>query len=218
MGNAEAVTRILEYVDRTKVGALGAVGLVTLVLTAVTVLGNIELSLNDIWQVQKGRSFIRKVADYMASWCIVLFGAELAFIHQLPGRGRHLRVRHHLWVPRVDVALALLTGIARQFETRQPPPRGHDLIAELGLDPAEAVRIFGRLADAGLIAETNDEPPGLLPARSPDRTSVAELVDAIYQLSGPDGMSERFAARLREILEGELGGSTWADLALEEER
>jgi membrane protein len=47
-GNAEVVSRILEYVDRTQVASLGAAGLVGLLFTLIIVLGNVELSFNDI--------------------------------------------------------------------------------------------------------------------------------------------------------------------------
>ncbi|MDW7711080.1 MAG: YhjD/YihY/BrkB family envelope integrity protein [Deferrisomatales bacterium] len=331
VGNEEVVSRVLEYVDRTKVGALGAVGLVALLLTAVSVLSNIELSFNDIWQIRRGRSLIRKVSDYTAllvvgpvllllslsvtttlesaavrerlfilgdavptlvkslpflavwiaftalylimpnrrvplvsallagavaggvwqvaevlyvrfqfgitrynaiygamaqlplllawvylSWCIVLLGAELAFVHQLPGRGRYLRVRNELWVPRLDVALAILLAVARRFETGAPPHQEQDLVSDLDLHPEEASRVIHRLYEVGLLAATQDEPPGLLPARSPDRTPAAELLDLVAQLSRPDGAAPVFQARLRAMLEEGLGGVTWADLALEE--
>ena len=66
MGNQEVAHKIIEYVDNTNIGALGAVGLVALLFTAVSVLGNIEMSFNDIWQVRQGRHVLRKVADYIA--------------------------------------------------------------------------------------------------------------------------------------------------------
>lgn len=332
MGNEEVVSRVLEYVDRTKVGALGAVGLVALLLTAVSVLGNVELSFNDIWQIRRGRSFIRKVSDYTAllvvgpvlllaslsltttlqspavmerlsilgqalpvflkalpflavwlaftalylimpnqrvpvfsallagavagavwqvaevlyvrfqfgitrynaiygalaqlplllawvylSWCIVLLGAELAFVHQLPGRGRYLKVRHELWVPRLDVALAILMAVARRFERGEPPHREQDLVAALDLHPEEASRVVHRLSQVGLLAATQDDPPGLLPARSPDRTPAADVLDTVAQISREDGVAPALQARLRAMLERELTGVTWATLALEEE-
>lgn len=331
VGNEELVAQVLEYVDRTKVGALGAVGLVALLLTAVSVLSNIELSFNDIWQIRRGRSVIRKVSDYTAvlvvgpvlllvslsltttlqsdavlerlyilgeavpvllkalpflavwiaftalylimpnrrvplgsavlagavagavwqvaeilyirfqfgltrynaiygamaqlplllawvylSWCIVLLGAELAFVHQLPGRGRFLRVRNELWVPRLDVALGILLAVSRRFETGEPLYREQDLVTELDLHPEEASRVIQRLTEAGLLAATQDDPPGLLPARSPDRTPAAEVLDAVTQLSREDGVAPALQARFHAMLERELRGVTWADLSLEE--
>jgi len=151
------------------------------------------------------------------SWCIVLLGAELAFVHQLPGRGRYLRVRHELWVPRLDVALALLLAVARRFEIGAPPYLEQDLVAALDLHPEEASRVVHRLSEVGLLVATQDDPPGLLPARSPDRTPAAELLDAVAQLSREDGVAPLLQARLKSMWERELEGVTWATLALEEE-
>lgn len=333
VGNEEVVTRLMEYVDRTKIGALGAVGLVTLVLTAVSVLGNVELSFNDIWQVRRGRNLLRKVADYTAllvvgpvlllaslsltttlqssavlaklaligealpyvlkvlplvaiwvaftaaylilpnrrvpvvaalvggvvagtvwhgaewayirfqfgmakynaiygamaqlpvllvwlylSWCIVLLGAELAFVCQLPGRGRYLKERHELWVPRLDAALAVLLAVARRFERGRPAPREHELIAELGLHPSEASRVIGRLVDAGLLTGTQDDPPRLVPGRSPDRTSVSQVIQTVTRLGRDEGVPrEPFLDRLQAIVDREFSGFSWAELALGEE-
>ncbi|GAB4261290.1 MAG: YihY/virulence factor BrkB family protein [Deferrisomatales bacterium] len=330
VGNEEIVARILEYVDRTQVGTLGAVGLVMLLLTVVSVLGNIELTFNDIWQVRRGRSALRKVADYIAllvvgpilllasisvtttlqtpgvreklslvgqvlpvvlkslpflsiwlaftamyvimpnrrvplrsallggvvagsfwhlaqwsyirfqfgmarynaiygamaqlpillvwlyvSWCIVILGAELAFVHHLPGRGRFLKARGHLWVPRLDAALAVLLTVARRFESAAPPPSEAELIEELDLDPPEARRIIGRLTEVGLLAATQDDPPGLLPARSPDRTSVPELLEAVARFSELRGVEPTcFGERLLGAVGREFEGATWAELAV----
>jgi membrane protein len=62
-----AVTeRILEYVDRTNVGTLGAIGAAFLILTVVSLLGSIEATFNHIWRVKMGRSWYRKVTDYVS--------------------------------------------------------------------------------------------------------------------------------------------------------
>jgi membrane protein len=65
-GSEEVVTQIIRYIDRTNVATLGALGLVGLIATAISVIGNIELSLNRIWGVQKTRSFGRKFSDYLS--------------------------------------------------------------------------------------------------------------------------------------------------------
>lgn len=327
VGNPEVIAQILDYVDRTKVGALGAVGLVTLVLTAVSVLGNVELSFNDIWQVRRGRNLIRKIADYTAilvvgpvlllaslsinatlqspavlarlsvvgealpallsvapygvvwllftalylvlpncrvpvgaallagvlagsawqvaellylrfqfgmgrynaiygamaqlplllawvylSWCIVLLGAELAFVFQLPGRGRYLGRRFFdLWVPRAAGALPLLLAVARRFEQGLPAASEPALTDELGLHPGEAVRLISRLVEQGLLTLTHDDPPLLVPARSPDRTTAAELLATLARLEGEGAGLD---GRLRQALDREFGAETWAELAL----
>jgi membrane protein len=61
-----AIAQVLGFVEKTDVGALGLFGLVLLLYTVIKLLATIERSFNDIWGVQRSRSLIRKVADYMA--------------------------------------------------------------------------------------------------------------------------------------------------------
>ncbi len=327
VGNQEVVARILDYVDRTRVGSLGAVGLVALVLTAVGLIGNVELTLNDIWQVRRGRSPVRKVADYVAilvlgpillflslslttsvhapalaerlkllgalvpglvrvlplvavwiaftalylilpnrriplgsavlggvvagtvwhgaewtyirfqigvarynaiygalaqlpvllvwvyvSWCIVLWGAELAYVHHLPRRWRVLRTRGGLWVPRLDAALRLLNEAVVPFCRGEAAPTEADAVAASGLHPGGAAGLVDRLVDVGLLVRTQEDPPRLIPARSPEDTPAALVVERIWRLDESDGPVPE---RLLRALEREFRGLTWADLARE---
>ncbi|HMN03224.1 MAG TPA: YihY/virulence factor BrkB family protein [Geobacter anodireducens] len=75
-GSHEIVDRIITYINNTKVGSLGAVGLVTLVVSAVTLLGNIEETFNSIWGVRETRSLYRRFSDYLS---VVVFGPILIF-------------------------------------------------------------------------------------------------------------------------------------------
>ncbi|MUM78124.1 YihY family inner membrane protein [Pseudodesulfovibrio sp. F-1] len=63
-GRAEVADRIIEYIDRTNVQALGWVGVATLLFTVLSLVGTIEKAFNTIWSVTKGRSTWRKVADF----------------------------------------------------------------------------------------------------------------------------------------------------------
>ncbi|NOG44375.1 MAG: YihY family inner membrane protein [Calditrichaeota bacterium] len=47
-------------------GLIAGIGIVLLIWAAIRVLGNIEESLNNIWSVKRGRSFIRKFSDYLS--------------------------------------------------------------------------------------------------------------------------------------------------------
>lgn len=78
-GSEEIVTQIIGYIDRTNVKALGALGLVGLVATAISLIGNIELALNRIWGVARTRSLGRKFSDYMSILltCPLLFAGAL---------------------------------------------------------------------------------------------------------------------------------------------
>jgi membrane protein len=330
VGNQDVVRQIIEYVDRTKIGALGALGLVALVFTAVSVLSNIEMSFNDIWQVQRGRQVFRKVADYIAmlvvgpilllasmslgtvlktsvaasalallgpvqnlllravpyasiwvaltlvyllmpnrrvpfsaallgavvagtlwkiaesvyvqfqfgmakynaiygalaqlpmllvwvylSWCLVLLGAELAFVYQLPSGGRFLKAQRGLWVPRLDVALGVLLAVARRFDQGQAAPTVSQVVSEAGLHPGQAEGVVARLIEDGLLTWTQDDPPCLVPARAPDRTTMAELVHRVSRLAAVDATGSGTGPALLTALEHAYGDRTWADIALE---
>jgi membrane protein len=65
-GSQEIANRIIAYIDNTKMGSVGAVGLAALIVTVVALLGNIEEAFNDIWGVKETRSFRRKFSDYVS--------------------------------------------------------------------------------------------------------------------------------------------------------
>lgn len=61
-----AVDTIFNYVDRTNFAALGAFGIIGLLLTVILVLSTIEDAMNAIWHTREGRSVFRKIMDYLA--------------------------------------------------------------------------------------------------------------------------------------------------------
>jgi membrane protein len=63
-GRVEVADKIIEYIDRTNVQALGWVGVATLLFTVLSLVGTIEKAFNTIWGVTKGRSAWRKIADF----------------------------------------------------------------------------------------------------------------------------------------------------------
>jgi len=72
----ELSDKIMEFVQNMKVGVLGTVGLVLLIYTVISLIQKIENSLNHIWKVTKGRSFARRLSDYIS---IILIGPVLIF-------------------------------------------------------------------------------------------------------------------------------------------
>src|ERR1700741_3010158 len=52
--------------DNTKGGLIAGVGVFVLIWTVMKLLGSIEDSLNEIWEIKKSRSYIRKFTDYLA--------------------------------------------------------------------------------------------------------------------------------------------------------
>jgi len=63
-GRVEVADKIIEYIDRTNVQALGWVGVATLLFTVFSLIGTTEKAFNTIWGVRKGRSAWRKVSDF----------------------------------------------------------------------------------------------------------------------------------------------------------
>jgi membrane protein len=57
--------RIMEYVSHIHVGSLGTLGISFLFVTLILVLTNIEMAFNQIWQVERGRPWLRKCSDYL---------------------------------------------------------------------------------------------------------------------------------------------------------
>lgn len=64
--STDVTERIVGFVAGTNVSTLTSLGVVTLLFTAISVLGNVEASLNHIWRVRTGRMWWRKVTDYMS--------------------------------------------------------------------------------------------------------------------------------------------------------
>lgn len=74
-GRVEVADKIIEYIDRTNVQALGWVGVATLLFTVFSLIGTTEKAFNTIWNIRRGRSAWRKVADFFrlflfARWCL----------------------------------------------------------------------------------------------------------------------------------------------------
>ncbi|MCB2191233.1 MAG: YihY/virulence factor BrkB family protein [Deltaproteobacteria bacterium] len=63
---AQVLKYIISYVQNTKVGTLGMVGLVMLVVTLVLTLSSVEETFNRIWEAPHGRSWPRKFTDYLS--------------------------------------------------------------------------------------------------------------------------------------------------------
>jgi membrane protein len=72
----EITVHLIGFVDQMRVGALGSVGLVTLFITVLSLIGTIEESFNHIWRVKSPRKLTRKFSDYLS---VILVGPVLVF-------------------------------------------------------------------------------------------------------------------------------------------
>jgi len=69
-GQEEILTNVITFsqtlLDNTKGGAIAGIGIAVLFWTIMKVLGNIEVSFNEIWGIKRPRSFGRKFSDYLS--------------------------------------------------------------------------------------------------------------------------------------------------------
>lgn len=74
----ELVDKGFDIVEQLNFGTLGGIGLLMLVWTVISVIGNVEQAFNRVWGVSETRPFFRKVTDYLAVVIILPFLAVAA--------------------------------------------------------------------------------------------------------------------------------------------
>jgi membrane protein len=70
----EITAHLIGFVDKMSAGTLGSVGLVTLFITVISLIGTIEEAFNHIWRVKSPRKITRKFSDYLS---VILVGPVL---------------------------------------------------------------------------------------------------------------------------------------------
>jgi len=69
-GQEEVMIRVVDFahslLENTKGGMIVGIGIIVLLWTVIKLLGHIEGSFNDIWEVKKPRSYGRKFSDYLS--------------------------------------------------------------------------------------------------------------------------------------------------------
>ncbi len=73
---AEITTQVIGFVENTKVGVLGALGLAMLVYTVVSLLQKIESAFNHVWHVQRPRRLAERFSQYLS---VLTIGPLLVF-------------------------------------------------------------------------------------------------------------------------------------------
>jgi membrane protein len=78
---SDITTQIISFsrkmLEQTKGGLIAGIGVILLFWTVISILGKIEESLNEIWEVSKSRTLIRKFSDYIA---LLVLGPVLLII------------------------------------------------------------------------------------------------------------------------------------------
>ncbi|MGD8567719.1 MAG: YihY/virulence factor BrkB family protein [Gammaproteobacteria bacterium] len=72
----EVTHRIIEFVDNTRAGVLGSLGLALLFYTVVSLIQKIERSFNYTWRITEHRPFVQRFSDYLS---VILLGPLLIF-------------------------------------------------------------------------------------------------------------------------------------------
>ena len=72
----EITSRLLEFVDNIKVGILGALGLIMLLYTVVSLMQKIENAFNYTWRVSESRDLVQRFSHYLS---VLLIGPVLIF-------------------------------------------------------------------------------------------------------------------------------------------
>lgn len=70
----EIIQRIIGFVDNTRAGVLGTLGLAFLVYTAVSLVQKIEQAFNHIWHVKRARRLSERFSDYLS---VIMIGPIL---------------------------------------------------------------------------------------------------------------------------------------------
>ncbi|MDG5800926.1 YihY/virulence factor BrkB family protein [Marinilabiliaceae bacterium ANBcel2] len=63
----------LSYLDNVQGGMIAGIGIVILIWSVMKILGNIEKSFNDVWDITRARSMVRKFSDYISFVLIATF-------------------------------------------------------------------------------------------------------------------------------------------------
>jgi len=74
--SAEISARIIGFVENMQIGVLGALGLVMLIYTAISLIQKIESAFNHTWRLQSSRSLMQRFSDYLS---VIMVGPVLVF-------------------------------------------------------------------------------------------------------------------------------------------
>jgi len=159
------------------------------------------------------------------SWLTVIFGNEVAYVHQNLGRLSEQR-RYPAVEEPVDeyLALAAMVAVSERFLKGKPPVNLEELGQTLKNGDPLALRVVEALKRLGLVVEvapaSTDGPARFLPARSPDQIKVGRLLRLLREtrvgvlaqgLAGDPGL-----AQLLTRLANSPSSTPWDELSLEE--
>jgi membrane protein len=88
-GSQETAVRILRYINNTRVGSLGVIGLVTLFMSIMATLDNVEDAFNQVCGIGRGKAVHHKLRDYLIVIFIIplLIGLSVTITTSLQHQG-----------------------------------------------------------------------------------------------------------------------------------
>jgi membrane protein len=104
----EVVKSITTFIANIQTGTLGATGMIGLVFVAIMLLSNIEATFNDIWGVEKGRSWLARVVQY---WAAITLGPVVLIVVVGLTTGPHLMTTKEI-ISEMPMAVKFLFDIA----------------------------------------------------------------------------------------------------------
>jgi membrane protein len=138
------------------------------------------------------------------TWIVVLLGLEVAFTHQhFLTLLRSRAVRGGAEGDRVGMGLRLFTLVAQRFERGEDPPTCDQLSRRL-LVPMESVeKRIARLTEAGLVRRValGPDSEGVVPATSPDRIMVSEVIEAFQPQPMDPGPNRRVEETVNHLMD-----------------
>lgn len=119
------------------------------------------------------------------NWVIVLFGAEVASVHQNPASARTtppVATRRS----GIATALALLESLKADFRAGTPPRALRDAAARLDLDQRTAERVAAGLVAGGILIEDARRPGVFSLSVAPERIALRDVAERLLQSEFPD--------------------------------
>jgi membrane protein len=99
MGDAASglTQKVMDFADRVRGGIVGSVGLALLIWTLIGTLKKVEDSVNFVWHVEQPRSFMRRIAEYVALLVVapILIGLLIGMA-RLTSANRSVQLLTHL--------------------------------------------------------------------------------------------------------------------------
>jgi membrane protein len=90
--SAEITDALMKFVSNISAKALGEIGGAVLLVTVILTLGTVEQAFNSIFNVARGRTWLRKFSDYLS----VIFTVPLLVVAAVPVRAHLLRALPHV--------------------------------------------------------------------------------------------------------------------------